>query len=84
MSGGDDYGIIVTQSYNGVDGQPTTGVPITNFVLNNVTGTVLSDAVNVYIECGKGSCSKWTWTGVSVTGGKKATNCLNVPTGISC
>lgn len=84
MSGGDDYGIIVTQSYNGVEGEPTNGVPITNFVLENVTGTVLSDAVNVYIECGVGSCSDWTWTGVNVTGGKQATNCQNVPAGISC
>lgn len=78
------YGIIVSQSYNGVKGQPTNGVSITNFVLQNVTGTVWKDAVNVYIECGEGSCSDWTWTDVKVTGGKKATNCQNVPQGISC
>ncbi|CAN8096193.1 unnamed protein product [Discula destructiva] len=84
MSGGTDYGIIVTQSYNGVKGSPTNGVPITNFVLQNVTGTVNSDAVNVYIECGSGSCTNWSWTGVSVTGGKKSTSCLNVPSGASC
>ncbi|KAH6643445.1 glycoside hydrolase [Truncatella angustata] len=84
MSGGDDYGIIVMQSYNGVDGEPTNGVSITNVVLQNVTGTVQSDAVDIYIKCGQGSCSDWTWTDVSVTGGKKSTACQNVPKGISC
>ncbi|ETS73906.1 endopolygalacturonase C [Pestalotiopsis fici W106-1] len=84
MSGGDDYGIIVMQSYNGVDGEPTNGVSVTNFVLQNVTGTVQSDAVNIYIECGVGSCSDWTWTDVHVTGGKNSTDCQNVPEGISC
>lgn len=84
MSGGSDYGIIVMQSYNGVDGEPTNGVSVTNFVLQNVTGTVESDAVNVYVECGTGSCSDWTWTDVHVTGGKKSTACQNVPEGISC
>lgn len=79
-----DYGIIVSQSYNGVKGQPTNGVSIKNFVLQNVTGTVYKDAVNVYIECGEASCSDWSWTDVNVTGGKKATNCQNVPAGISC
>lgn len=84
MSGGDDYGIIVMQSYNGVNGKPTNGVTVTNFVLQNVTGTVKSDAVNIYVECGEGSCSNWTWTDVLVTGGTDATDCQNVPEGISC
>lgn len=79
-----DYGIIVTQSYNGDEGSPTNGVPITDFVLQNVTGTVYEDAINVYIECGEDSCYDWTWTDVSVTGGQDATDCLNVPDGISC
>jgi polygalacturonase len=67
-----------------VDGQPTNGVPITNFNLSNVTGTVLSSAVNIHIECGTGSCRNWSWSGVSITGGKKSTTCMNVPAGISC
>ncbi|KAK2614720.1 hypothetical protein N8I77_001525 [Diaporthe amygdali] len=79
-----DYGIIVTQSYNGVKGNPTNGVPIKNFILQNVTGSVNKNALNVYIECGDGSCSDWTWTDVKITGGKNATNCQNVPEGISC
>ncbi|ORY61445.1 endopolygalacturonase PGa [Pseudomassariella vexata] len=84
MSGGTDYGIIVDQSYNGVDGEPTNGVSITGFVLQNVTGTVNDNATNKYIECGEGSCSDWTWTDVQVTGGLNSASCMNVPEGISC
>ncbi|KAI0971759.1 glycoside hydrolase [Xylaria arbuscula] len=76
-----DYGVIVTQSYNGDAGEPTNGVIITGFVLQNVTGTVGSDALDVYVECGVGSCNDWTWTDVSVTGGKESSSCLNVPSG---
>ncbi|KAI0145362.1 glycoside hydrolase [Xylariaceae sp. FL1272] len=79
-----DYGIIVTQSYDGTAGSPTNGVTISNFVLQNVTGTVGAEAVNVYIECGSGSCTDWSWSGVSVTGGVDASKCYNVPSGISC
>ncbi|TGJ82653.1 hypothetical protein E0Z10_g6102 [Xylaria hypoxylon] len=81
-----DYGIIVTQSYSGTSGKPTNGVTVTGFVLQNVTGTVGSDAVRVYIECGVGSCSDWSWSGVNVTGGKKSTTCQNVASGggVSC
>ncbi|KAI1261161.1 glycoside hydrolase family 28 protein [Xylariaceae sp. FL1019] len=79
-----DYGIIVTQSYNGEEGEPTNGVTISDFVLQNVTGTVGAEAVNVYIECGEGSCTDWSWSDVSVTGGVEASECYNVPDGISC
>lgn len=65
-------------------GTPTTGVPITGLTVNSVTGTVNSGATNIYILCGSGSCSSWTWSGVSITGGKKSTKCLNVPSGASC
>jgi len=81
-----DYGIVVTQSYGGTKGEPTGGVSVTGFVLQNVTGSVGSDAVRVYIECGVGSCKDWNWSGVNVTGGKKSSSCQNVPTsgGVSC
>jgi polygalacturonase len=65
-------------------GTPTTGVPITGLTVSGVTGTVASSGTNVYILCGKGSCSGWTWTGVKVTGGKTSTKCENVPSGASC
>ncbi|KAI1431154.1 glycoside hydrolase [Xylaria sp. CBS 124048] len=81
-----DYGVVVTQSYNGDKGDPTNGVTITGFVLQNVTGTVGRDADDIYVECGKGSCSEWRWSDVSITGGKTSSSCLNVPSGgdVSC
>jgi len=72
-----------TQDYND-SGNPTTGVPITKFILDNISGTVDSSGYNYYIVCGAGSCSDWTWTNVDVTGGKTSTGCENLPSGISC
>jgi len=80
------YGIVIEQDYeNGSPtGIPTTGVPITDLTISNIKGTVDSDATNIYILCGSGSCSDWTWSGVSVTGGKESTACENIPSGASC
>jgi polygalacturonase len=80
------YGIVIQQDYeNGSPtGKPTTGVPITGLTIQNVKGTVAAKGIDVYILCGKGSCSNWTWTGNSVTGGQKSTSCSNVPAGASC
>jgi len=80
------YGIVIEQDYeNGSPtGVPTTGVPITDLTVQNVKGTVATKGVEVYILCGKGSCSNWTWTGNSVTGGVKSDKCSNIPTGASC
>ena len=78
------YGIIIEQDYeNGSPtGKPTAGVPITDVTINKVTGSVKSSGNNVYILCA--SCSKWTWTGNNVTGGKKSTKCTGIPSGASC
>ncbi|PQE06182.1 polygalacturonase 5 protein [Rutstroemia sp. NJR-2017a BBW] len=86
LSGITDYGIVVNQAYDGTSGSPTNGVTINKFILENVTGTVESTATNILVECGSGSCTNWTWTGVSVTGGKTSSSCVNVPTsgGVSC
>ena len=51
-------------------GITTTGVPITDLIVEQVTGTVESGATEVYVLCDVGSCSDWTWSGVSVTGSK--------------
>lgn len=59
-------------------------VPITGLTLSNVHGTVSSSGYDVYILCASGACSNWTWTGVSVIGGKKDTACENVPSSASC
>ena len=80
------YGIVIEQDYeNGSPtGTPTTDLPITGLTLDGVTGSVASGGTEVYVLCGKGACSGWTWEGVSVTGGKKSTGCENVPAPASC
>lgn len=80
------YGIVIEQDYeNGSPtGTPTTGVPITDLTVSAVSGSISSSATDVYILCGKGSCSDWTWKSVSVTGGKTSSKCENVPSGASC
>jgi polygalacturonase len=80
------YGIVIEQDYeNGSPtGTPTTGVPIIDLTVSDVTASVRSSATDIYILCGSGSCSSWTWNSVSVTGGKKSTACENVPSGASC
>lgn len=77
------YGIVIEQDYeNGSPtGTPTAGVPITDITIQNVKGTVASSGTNIYLLCAKGACSNWTWSGNSVTGGKKSTKCSNIPTG---
>lgn len=86
LSGITKYGVVIEQDYeNGSPtGTPTDGVPITDLTLNGVTGTVSSSATNVYILCAKGACSNWTWTNVSVKGGKTSTKCSNVPSPATC
>ncbi|PYI33531.1 polygalacturonase 1 [Aspergillus indologenus CBS 114.80] len=78
------YGIVVQQNYGDTSSTPTTGVPITDLVLDNVHGSVASSGTNILIACGSGSCSDWRWTDVSVSGGKTSSKCTNVPSGVSC
>ncbi|KAF5864912.1 hypothetical protein ETB97_006142 [Aspergillus alliaceus] len=86
LSGITDYGLVVQQDYkNGSPtGNPTNGVKVSDITFEKVTGTVTSDATDIYILCGSGSCTNWTWSGVSITGGKKSEKCKNIPTGASC
>lgn len=81
-----DYGVVVQQNYeNGKpDGMLTSGVQIAGLVLRNVTGSVDQGAEEVYIACGQGSCTGWTWEGVKVTGGKRSGECKNVPKPAVC
>jgi polygalacturonase len=80
------YGIVIEQDYeNGSPtGTPTDGVPITGLTVSKVTGSVASSATNIYILCASGACSDWTWSGVSITGGKTSSECSNIPSGASC
>lgn len=86
LSGITDYGIVFEQDYENGDptGTPTDGVPITDLTVEQITGTVESDATEVYILCADGACSDWTWSDVSVTGGSASEECENVPSGASC
>ncbi|CAG7935386.1 unnamed protein product [Penicillium nalgiovense] len=80
------YGIVIEQDYeNGSPtGKPTTGVPITGLTVEKVTGSVESKATPVFILCGDGSCSDWTWSGNDISGGEASSKCKNVPSVASC
>ncbi|KAJ5700879.1 glycosyl hydrolases family 28-domain-containing protein [Penicillium malachiteum] len=77
ISGISDYGIDVQQDYlnGGATGTPTNGVNITNISFIDVTGTVTDDGMDYYILCGSDSCSDFTFSGVSVTGGGETSSC---------
>ncbi|KAB8208123.1 glycosyl hydrolases family 28-domain-containing protein [Aspergillus parasiticus] len=81
LSGITKYGLVVEQDYeNGSPtGTPTNGITVSGITFEKVTGTVESDATDIYILCGSGSCTDWTWSGVSITGGKTSSKCENVP-----
>ncbi|KAG4410477.1 hypothetical protein IFR04_016388, partial [Cadophora malorum] len=83
------YGILIEQNYDGGDldgGTASSGVPITDLTLKNISGTgaVASSGYDVVITCGSGACTGWTWSSVSVTGGKKYGSCTNVPSVAAC
>ncbi|SJX62708.1 probable PGU1-Endo-polygalacturonase [Sporisorium reilianum f. sp. reilianum] len=86
LSGISKYGIDIQQDYlNGrPTGTPTNGVKMTNINIDGVKGSVASDATRVYLLCGQGSCSNWKWSGNSISGGKRSTECANVPSPASC
>ncbi|KAF3901731.1 Polygalacturonase [Arthrobotrys entomopaga] len=81
LSGITDYGIDVQQDYlnGGPTGKPTNGVTISGVSFIGVTGTVTSSAYNYYILCGSGSCSGFTFSGTSITGGKTSCNYGSCP-----
>ncbi|KAL2844287.1 glycoside hydrolase [Aspergillus pseudodeflectus] len=82
------YGILIEQNYNGGDlhGDPTSGIPITDLTIENITGSgaVSSDGTNIAIVCGSSGCSDWTWDNVDVTGGEDYDSCENVPSAATC
>jgi galacturan 1,4-alpha-galacturonidase len=86
LSGITDYGIVIEQDYeNGSPtGDPSNGITISDVTVDGITGSVESDAVEVYILCGDGSCTDWSWSGVDLTGGSTSDDCENVPSGTSC
>ncbi|KAJ5168452.1 endopolygalacturonase D [Penicillium canariense] len=77
LSGITDYGIDVQQDYlnGGATGDPTNGVSISGVTFDNVKGTATDDAYDYYILCGSDSCSDFTFTDVSITGGGETSSC---------
>ena len=67
----------VQQDYlnGGPTGTPTNGVTISGVSFIDVTGTATSSGTDYYILCGSGSCSDFTFSGVSITGGGVASSC---------
>lgn len=77
VSGITDYGIDIQQDYlnGGPTGDPTNGVTISGVTFTDVTGTATDDAKDYYILCGSDSCSDFTFSGVSITGGGDTSSC---------
>ncbi|KAM5353539.1 hypothetical protein ACJ41O_000189 [Fusarium nematophilum] len=82
------YGILIEQNYDGGDlhGDPTSGVPITDLTIKDITGSgaVSSSGTNTAIVCGSSGCSNWKWSNVKVSGGKTYSSCKNVPGVAKC
>ncbi|KAL5341031.1 Endopolygalacturonase [Aspergillus crustosus] len=82
------YGILIEQNYDGGDlhGDPTSGIPITDLTIENISGSsaVDSDGYNIVVVCGDDGCSDWTWSEVDVSGGDDYDSCQNVPSVASC
>nr|AMD09880.1 endopolygalacturonase [Mesosa myops] len=83
-----NYGIIIEGDYDintgGPTGNATGGVPIKHFILRNVVGSVKPSGVNIYVLVK--NATDWSWTGINVSGGKKADDCEGIPedSGILC
>jgi len=77
LSGISIYGIDIQQDYlnGGPTGTPTNGVTIAGVTFDNVTGTCTSTGTDYYILCGSGSCSDFSYTDVSITGGGVTSSC---------
>lgn len=80
---------MIEQNYDSGDldgGDPTSGIPITELTLDNISGAdaVESDGYNIVIVCGSDACSDWTWTDVDVSGGDDYGDCENVPDVATC
>jgi polygalacturonase len=80
------FGIIIQQDYrnDGPTGKAGNVVPIKGVSLKNVAGTIAGGKGQaVYINCGRGTCSNWDFSGIAITGGKivKAapSGCIQAP-----
>ncbi|KAJ8940646.1 hypothetical protein NQ318_012729 [Aromia moschata] len=87
MSGITYYAINVQEDYeNGSSsGTPKGNIPITGLTIKGITATMTgSHSVPVYILCGTGGCSSWSWSSISISGNEKSSSCNYTPSGYSC
>ncbi|KAF2435710.1 glycoside hydrolase [Tothia fuscella] len=77
LSGITKYGVVIQQDYrnDGPTGKAGNGCKIRGLTLEDVKGS--SKGTAVYINCGSGSCTNWSWTRVNVSG--KKGGCKNPP-----
>ncbi|KAK0210921.1 glycoside hydrolase family 28 protein [Desarmillaria ectypa] len=74
LSGIDDYGVLITQSYPEDDGTPGTGGPISDvrFTGHATTISVGANAKRLTVDCG--ACSgTWDFSALTITGGSEGT-----------
>lgn len=77
----DVYGIKIHGDYGSHVGVATGGVPIKEFTLKNITGTVKKTGSNVYILVK--NATDWHWSDINVTGGEAIVECDGIPEGSS-
>jgi polygalacturonase len=71
------YGIDVQHDYlnSGPTGDPANRVIVDGVSFIDVTGTCTSSGEDCYVLCGSGSCSDFTFSGVSFIGGGASSSC---------
>ncbi|KAJ8970223.1 hypothetical protein NQ317_003769 [Molorchus minor] len=87
MGGITYYGINVEEDYvgTGPTGNPVGNIPIVGLTMSGITGTMTGEhSVPVYILCGDGGCSDWSWDSISLTGNQQSSSCNYSPSGFSC
>ncbi|EUC65130.1 endo-polygalacturonase [Rhizoctonia solani AG-3 Rhs1AP] len=80
-----DYGVIIDQSYPSTSSTPGTGVVISNVTFAGTnTVSVASEANEVEVNCGSGSCTgTWDWSGLKVSGGSAGSSDYSGITGFT-
>ncbi|CAG9766620.1 unnamed protein product [Ceutorhynchus assimilis] len=88
LSGIRKYGINVQEDYEKghSSGTPKGNIPISRLTMNSITGSMTgAKGMSVYVLCGSGGCSTWSWSGVSIKNGSGKKNYCNFqPTGFPC
>jgi polygalacturonase len=77
------YGIDVQQDYlnGGPTGIPSNGVNVSDISFIDIVGVVNGSAQDVYILCGNGSCSDFTFRNILLGGSRVASSCNFPPSG---